>query len=69
MALVTAVIAALPVGPTLAAWRERVVRDTRQPAVAWGAATISAVSLLLVLALSIVQVAAQTYNPFIYFRF
>ena len=69
MALVTAVIAAMPVGPTLAAWRERVVNDTRQPAVAWGAAAISVVSLPLVLALSIVQVAARTYNPFIYFRF
>ena len=69
MALVTAVIAAMPVGPTLAAWRDRLVNDTRQPAVAWGAAAVSVVSLLLVLALSIVQVAAQTYNPFIYFRF
>ncbi len=68
LALAAGVTAAMPVGPALAAWRDRSLRTSR-PAVAWGAATLSAVSLFVVLALSIVQVAARTYNPFIYFRF
>ena len=69
IALAAAVIAAMPVGPALAAWRDRAFGDARRPALAWGVAATSAVSLFLVLMLSIVQVAARTYNPFIYFRF
>jgi alginate O-acetyltransferase complex protein AlgI len=69
LALAAGAIGAMPIGPAAARWRERAVGDATRPAWAWGVAALSVVSLAVVLLLSVVQVAARTYNPFIYFRF
>jgi alginate O-acetyltransferase complex protein AlgI len=69
LALGAAAIGAMPVGPALARWRAAALGDTARPARAWGVAAFSVISLAAILLLSIVQVAARTYNPFIYFRF
>ncbi len=69
LALVAAVIFAMPIGPLLAEWRDRALADPARPSRAWSVAAFSIASLAAVLLLSIVQVAARTYNPFIYFRF
>ena len=69
LALVAAVTFAMPIGPILAGWRDRTLGDPARPARAWSVAAFSIASLAAVLLLSIVQVAARTYNPFIYFRF
>ncbi len=58
-----------PLGPWLAAWRDRVVDDRARPAAGWTVAAGASVGFALLLAASIVQVAAGTYDPFIYFRF
>jgi hypothetical protein len=55
----------MPVLPALARWRER-----QAPApLTWAADAAGAGALVLLLGASIVQMAARTYNPFIYFRF
>ena len=68
LALLAGVVGAMPVMPALAAWRGRLAAAGRGlPAAAldWSATA----ALLLLLVLSATQVAARTYNPFIYFRF
>jgi alginate O-acetyltransferase complex protein AlgI len=69
LALGAAAVGAMPVGPAIARWRAAALGDTARPARAWGVAAFSVISLAAILLLSIVQVAARTYNPFIYFRF
>lgn len=65
LALIAGAIGSMPVGPALARLRDR-VRDAgfvRTGAIA----TIAAMAVLFVAA--IMEMAARTYNPFIYFRF
>jgi alginate O-acetyltransferase complex protein AlgI len=65
LALLAGAIGAMPVLPALARWRAR-----QAPApLTWAADVAGAGALLLLLGASIVQMAARTYNPFIYFRF
>ncbi len=64
LALAAGVIGSMPWVPWLAARAERSPGGTRRPLEALGAA-----ALVALLVASIVQVAARTYNPFIYFRF
>jgi hypothetical protein len=40
-----------------------------RPRAAWSADLVGTATLLALLVLSIMSVAARTYNPFIYFRF
>jgi alginate O-acetyltransferase complex protein AlgI len=60
------VVGSLPIGPWLAAWRERL---PARAVARWGVAVASVAVTGLILAASFVQIAARTYNPFIYFRF
>ena len=65
LAVVAGVLGSAPVVPALAAWSRRAAR--------WGQAalleTTGAVALVAVFLTALLQVAARTYNPFIYFRF
>jgi hypothetical protein len=65
LALAAGALGSLPIGPTLAAWR-RSLADAWQRA---GADALGTVTLMLMLFASVMQMAARTYNPFIYFRF
>jgi alginate O-acetyltransferase complex protein AlgI len=67
IALVAGAIGSAPIVPALAAWRDRVGGDERRLRLAWSPAATAALAVLLVA--SIMQIAARTYNPFIYFRF
>ena len=40
-----------------------------RPGLAWGVSAASAAALVALLVASILQMAARTYNPFIYYRF
>jgi alginate O-acetyltransferase complex protein AlgI len=67
MALVAGAIGATPIVPAVAAWRDRIAASGRRFTLAFAPASTAALALLLVA--SIMQIAARTYNPFIYFRF
>jgi alginate O-acetyltransferase complex protein AlgI len=71
LALVAGVIGSTPWVPALAARLERLSRDgdSERRSVAWSVGLLSTAMLMALLVASIVQVAARTYNPFIYFRF
>jgi alginate O-acetyltransferase complex protein AlgI len=68
IALVGGAIGSTPWLPALAARVDRAARAER-PAVAWSASLVSTAMLMALLVASIMQMAANTYNPFIYFRF
>jgi alginate O-acetyltransferase complex protein AlgI len=65
LALAAGLLGSAPLVPWLAEWRHRTPAASR----AWSldAAAVAALSLILVA--SILQVAARSYSPFIYFRF
>jgi alginate O-acetyltransferase complex protein AlgI len=65
LALAAGAIGSTPWVPFLAA---RMTRDDRQP-VSWPMQLVNTAALAALLFASIVQLAARTYNPFIYFRF
>jgi alginate O-acetyltransferase complex protein AlgI len=67
LALVAGAIGATPVVPWLARRHEAVRAASPARGGAWDAAATAALSLLLLA--SVLQVAARSYNPFIYFRF
>jgi len=67
IALVAGAIGSTPIVPALAAWLDRVDGAGHRLAVVYSPATTAALAVLLVA--SIMQIAARTYNPFIYFRF
>jgi alginate O-acetyltransferase complex protein AlgI len=71
LALVAGAIGSTPWVPALAARLERLSRDggSERRSVAWSVGLLSTAMLMALLVASIVQVAARTYNPFIYFRF
>ncbi len=69
LALAAGCIGSLPVGPLVGRWRERSVAEANGSGASWGFAAAGAGAVALVLLASIVQIAARTYNPFIYFRF
>ena len=64
LALAAGAIGSTPWVPALAA---RLERD--RPAVQFGAAFVGTAALAALLVASVMQMAARTYNPFIYFRF
>jgi alginate O-acetyltransferase complex protein AlgI len=65
LAMVAGIIGSMPIIPTLASLADRAAERWRGPATE----ALGTVALLLVFAASLLQVAARTYNPFIYFRF
>jgi alginate O-acetyltransferase complex protein AlgI len=65
LALVAGAVGSAPWVPALAA---RVARN-RRPSVAWTMPLVNTAALAALLFASILQLAARTYNPFIYFRF
>jgi alginate O-acetyltransferase complex protein AlgI len=67
IALIAGALGSTPIVPALAAWRDRAAEGGRRLALALVPAYTAALALLLVA--SIMQIAARTYNPFIYFRF
>ena len=71
LALVAGAIGSTPWVPALVTRLERLSRDgqTERPGVAWSVSLLNTAVLMALLVASIVQVAARTYNPFIYFRF
>jgi alginate O-acetyltransferase complex protein AlgI len=65
MAMLAGIVGSTPIIPALAAW-DRNRNRAYWPIVVPSASTAA---LALLLAASILQIAARTYNPFIYFRF
>jgi alginate O-acetyltransferase complex protein AlgI len=68
LALAAGVIGSMPVVPALARW-QRAGDGAPRAGIGWGLDLAGTAMLLLFLVASIMQVAARTYNPFIYFRF
>jgi hypothetical protein len=68
LALVSGAIGSTPWLPALAA-RLDGGAAAEHPAVAWSASLLGTAMLTALLVASIMQMAAHTYNPFIYFRF
>ena len=66
LALAAGVIGSMPWVPALAA---RIQSAPRRPGIAWTIPALNTTTLALLLLASIMQMAARTYNPFIYFRF
>jgi alginate O-acetyltransferase complex protein AlgI len=64
-AMLAGIIGSMPVVSTLKAWTERFTRESHT-VVAEAAGTVA---LLAIFVAALLQVAARTYNPFIYFRF
>ncbi len=75
LALVAGIIGAIPLIPACRRWQQSLGGDSfRGPALAgralaFGLDTIATVALMAVFVAAIMQVAANSYNPFIYFRF
>jgi alginate O-acetyltransferase complex protein AlgI len=69
LALVAGVIGSAPIVPALGRWRDRWVERRPRVAFAAGLGALSTAALVLLLVASMMQIAARTYNPFIYFRF
>jgi alginate O-acetyltransferase complex protein AlgI len=65
LALVLGIVGSAPIIPALSSWR--MARLTTWPALGFDAAATA--SLMIILVASVMQMAARTYNPFIYFRF
>jgi alginate O-acetyltransferase complex protein AlgI len=69
LAIVAGVIGSMPVVPVLAAWRSRAAGRDRAGILAASFAPLNTAALMALLVASVMQIAARTYNPFIYFRF
>jgi alginate O-acetyltransferase complex protein AlgI len=69
IALVAGVIGSMPVVPALAAWRDRAAESGGAGRFAALSAPLNTAALMALLVASVMQIAARTYNPFIYFRF
>jgi len=66
LGLAAGVVGSIPWVPALAA---RIEAAPRRPELAWSMSALNTASLAALLVVSIMQMAARTYNPFIYFRF
>jgi alginate O-acetyltransferase complex protein AlgI len=65
LALALGLVGSLPVVPALARWTETLSHRWARPGIDLAATA----ALMVVLVAAILQMAARTYNPFIYFRF
>ena len=68
LALAAGIVGSTPIVPRLARWFDEAL-DRPQPQLGWAVSASSTAALGLLLVASIMQMAARTYNPFIYFRF
>jgi alginate O-acetyltransferase complex protein AlgI len=68
LALIAGAVGSTPIVPAIGRWSERAVQSG-QRALGGGVAIAGHAALAILLAASIMQSAARTYNPFIYFRF
>jgi alginate O-acetyltransferase complex protein AlgI len=68
LALVAGAIGSTPIVPALSRRRDA-FGETARPRLGWALDVAGTAVLFVVLLASIMQVAARTYNPFIYFRF
>ena len=69
LTLAAGVVGSMPIGPSLDRWRAQRAADTGDGRAPLPIAVAGAGVVVLVLLAAIVQIAARTYNPFIYFRF
>ena len=67
LALTAGVIGSAPVVSVTTRWLDRPASGRARHATTWNLAATAALGVLLVAAIT--QIAARTYNPFIYFRF
>jgi alginate O-acetyltransferase complex protein AlgI len=65
LAILLGTIGSAPLIPALSSWRKAQLSHWR----AFGFDAAANASLMLILAAAVMQMAARTYNPFIYFRF
>ena len=65
IALVAGAIGSMPLVPALNTWRARFTDPSRR----WLIDAAATAAVLLLLAASVLEMAARSYNPFIYFRF
>jgi alginate O-acetyltransferase complex protein AlgI len=65
LALVLGAVGSAPIIPALSSWRKTRLTDWR----GFGFDAAAAVSLMGILVAAVMQMAARSYNPFIYFRF
>jgi alginate O-acetyltransferase complex protein AlgI len=65
LALAAGVIGSAPIVPALGRWRDELTVRSR----AWAFEAAATLALMLMFVASILQIAARSYNPFIYFRF
>jgi alginate O-acetyltransferase complex protein AlgI len=69
LALATGAIGSMPIVPALARWRDGLSGLDAGRDFVPRLSAIGATALVLLLVASIMQIAARSYNPFIYFRF
>jgi alginate O-acetyltransferase complex protein AlgI len=69
LALVAGAIGSMPIVPALAKWRDGLSGLEAGRDFVPRLSAIGATALVLLLVASIMQIAARSYNPFIYFRF
>jgi len=67
LALAAGAIGSMPIGPAVARWRA--AADERHSALAFSRALVAVIGIGVMFLASILQIAARTYSPFIYFRF
>jgi alginate O-acetyltransferase complex protein AlgI len=65
LALAIGAIGSAPLIPSLSSWRKTRLTDWR----GFGFDAAATASLMVILVAAVMQMAARTYNPFIYFRF
>ena len=65
LALLLGVVGSAPIIPALSSWRKARLSSGR----GFGFDAAATVSLMLILVAAVMQMAARSYNPFIYFRF
>ena len=69
LALAAGIFGSAPVVPFLQQWFGRRADAGPARTTAWGVEALATAALALVLVASVMQMAARSYNPFIYFRF
>ena len=69
LALVAGALGSMPVIPALGRRLDRLGEGAARPRLAWGLSAAGTAALVVLLVASIMQMAARTYNPFIYYRF
>jgi alginate O-acetyltransferase complex protein AlgI len=69
LALAAGLIGSTPIVHALGRWRDRWGEAGQRLALASGLGALGTATLMLLLVASMMQIAARSYNPFIYFRF